>query len=163
MLSLPVRTRRENTLAQGDFGEWMLKHIDRWFAFARRLGLGIEQMEEIILVTGCDRTRSWTNVAFLGSQLDAHVSFGVNAVDGLNNSINFQFSPEHVRGAVINKGPEGTVCWCFGFKRSWTLVLTLCPLESTREPMCICPRLSCRPYPQNTAKASQGGGRFLSR
>jgi len=32
----------------------MLKHIDRWFAFARRLGLGIEQMEEIILVTGCD-------------------------------------------------------------------------------------------------------------
>jgi len=67
----------------------MLKHIDRWFAFARRLGLGIEQMEEIILVTGCDRTRSWTNVAFLGSQLDARVSFGVNAVDSPNTSIKF--------------------------------------------------------------------------
>jgi hypothetical protein len=110
VLSLPVRARRENTLAQGDCGEWMLKHIDRWFAFARRLGLGIEQMEEIIMVTGCDRARSWTNVAFLGSQLDARMSFGVNAVDSPNTSIKFQFLPEHVRGAVINQGPEGTVC-----------------------------------------------------
>lgn len=110
VLSLPVRARRENTLAQGDCGEWMLKHIDRLFAFARRLGLGIEQIEDIILVTGCDRTRSWTNVAFLGSQLDARVSFRVDAVDSLNPSINFQFSPEHVRGAVISQGPEGTVC-----------------------------------------------------
>ena len=69
MLSLPVRVRCENTLAQGDCGEWMLKHIDRWFAFARRLGLGIEQMEEIILVTGCDCTRSWTTSLFWGTSL----------------------------------------------------------------------------------------------
>jgi len=109
LLSLPVKARRENTLAQGDFGEWMLKHVDRWFAFVRRLGLGIEQMEEIILVTGCDRTRSWTNVAFLGSQGDAQVSFATKVVGGPNASIDFQFSPENVRGAVLNPGPEGTV------------------------------------------------------
>jgi len=87
----------------------MLKHVDRWFAFVRRLGLGIEQMEDIILVTGCDRTRSWTNVAFLGSQVEAQVSFATKVVDGPNASIDFQFSPENVRGAVLNPGPEGTV------------------------------------------------------
>ena len=85
-----------------------MKHIDSWFAFARKLGLGIEQMEEIILVTGCDRTRSWTNVAFLENQVNAQVSFGVK-VEGPDTSINFQFSPEHPQGAVLRDGPEGTV------------------------------------------------------
>lgn len=65
-------------------------------------------MEEIILVTGCDRTRSWTNVAFLGSQVDGQ-AFATKAVDGPNTRIDFQFSPENVRGAVLNPGPEGTV------------------------------------------------------
>ena len=106
VLSLPVTARREDTLARGDFGRWMVKHIDSWFAFARRLGLGIEQMEEIILVTGCDLTRSWTNVAFLGSQDDARVSFGVR-VEG-DTSINFQSSRGN-RGAVLRHGPQGTV------------------------------------------------------
>jgi hypothetical protein len=87
----------------------MVKHIDSWFAFARNLGLGIEQMEDVILVTGCDRTRSWTNIAFLGSEGDAQASFGVK-VEGPGTSINFQFSPERARGAVLHQGPEGTVC-----------------------------------------------------
>ena len=85
-----------------------MKNIDSWSAFARNLGLGIEQMEDIILVTGCDRTKSWTNVAFLGNQVDAQVSFGVKA-DGPNTSINFQFSRGNARGAVLRHGPEGTV------------------------------------------------------
>ena len=107
-MSLPVETRRVDTLAQDDFKQWIVKHIDSWFAFARNLRLGIQQMEEIILVTGCDLTRSWTNVAFLGGEIDARVSFGVR-VGGPDNSINFQFSPENARGAVLSHGPEGTV------------------------------------------------------
>ena len=91
---------------------WIVKHIDNWFAFARRLELGIQQMEEIILVTGCDRTRSWTNIAFLENEVDAQVSFGVR-VEGptstSNTGINFQFLPENARGAVLRHGPEGTV------------------------------------------------------
>ena len=66
-------------------------------------------MEEIILVTGCDRTKSWTNVTFLGNNVDARVSFGVNAVDGPNSSITFQFSPEKVRGAKPRTRRDGTL------------------------------------------------------
>ena len=87
---------------------WIVKHIDSWLAFARKLELGIEQMEEIILVTGCDRTRSWTNIAFFGNQIDAKVSFGVR-VEGTDTSINFQFLPENANGAVFHYGPEGAV------------------------------------------------------
>ena len=108
MLSLPVKARREDTLAQGDFRRWIVKNIDSWIAFARKLGLGIDQMEEIILVTGCDRTRSWTNVAFLGDQLDSQVSFGVK-VEGPDTNVKFQSSRGNTRGAVLRHGPEGAV------------------------------------------------------
>ncbi|KAH9989451.1 hypothetical protein BJV77DRAFT_684089 [Russula vinacea] len=63
-------------------------------------------MEEIILVTGCDRTRSWTNVAFLGDQLDSQVSFGVK-VEGSDTNVKFQSSRGNTRGAVLRHGPEG--------------------------------------------------------
>ena len=110
---------------------WIVKHIDNWFAFAQRLELGIEHMEEIILVTGCDRTRSWTNVAFLENQVDAQVSFGVR-VEGPNTSINFQFSPENARGAVLRNGPEGTVR-LYAVRKNQRIRdgfgMTLCPLE----------------------------------
>ena len=86
----------------------MAKNINSWFAFARNLGLGIERMEEIVLVTGCDRARSWTNVSFLINDFDAQVSFGVKA-EGPDAGINFQFSPENARGAVLRHGPEGAV------------------------------------------------------
>jgi hypothetical protein len=110
VLSLPVDARREDTLAKGDFSAWIVKHIDRWFAFARGLGL-IKQMEELILVTGCDHTRSWTNVAFFGNEHNAHATFGVKVDHGPAISIKWQTSPEHVQGAVLHRGPDGTVRW----------------------------------------------------
>ena len=108
MLSLPVEARRYNTLALGDFSRWIVKHIDNCFAFARGLQLGIEQMEDIILVTGCDRTRSWTNIAFLGDQSVARVSFEVK-VEGPDTSIDFQWPPEVAREAIVHQGPDGAV------------------------------------------------------
>ena len=90
------------------FGRWMVKHIDTWFAFARNLGL-IHRMEEIVLVTGCDITRSWTNIAFLKGT-DSHASFGVEVKGSTSNpSINFQISPERAQGAVLHHGPVGEV------------------------------------------------------
>ena len=65
-------------------------------------------MEEIILVTGCDRTRSWTNVAFLGGQVAARASFGTKVVD---SSIHIQVEPGDVEEALLNQGPEGKVRW----------------------------------------------------
>ena len=103
-----MKARREDTLVGGYFGAWIVKHIDRWFAFAKELGL-IDQMEEIILVTGCDHTRSWTNVAFFGNEYNAHATFGVKVDHGPAINIEWQSSPEHVQGAVLHRGPDGTV------------------------------------------------------
>lgn len=89
----------------------MIDHIDRWFAWARNLGVGINQMEDIVLVTGAHLTRSWTNVAFLDSQTDARlaarVSFEVQVA--ADTTINWHVSPGRIIGALLNRGPNGKV------------------------------------------------------
>jgi hypothetical protein len=114
VLFLPLPAQRQDTIAHRAFGQWMIKHIDRWFAFTLRLQLGIE-MEDIILVTGCHRTRSRAVAAFLEGQDDAQVSFRVKTanVDGpaSDTSITWQFSPANIRGAVVDWGPDGKVCY----------------------------------------------------
>jgi hypothetical protein len=66
-------------------------------------------MEEIVLVTGCDHTRSWTNVAFFGNEYKSRATVGVRVVHRPNISIEWQSSPEHAQGAVLHQGPDGTV------------------------------------------------------
>ena len=61
---LPAQSQREDTVAKGEFAEWMVKHIDCWFSFAKGLYPEIERMEDIILVTGRHLTKLWANIAF---------------------------------------------------------------------------------------------------
>jgi len=89
----------------------MIDHIDSWFDFFQSLKLGIEFMEDIVLVTGWHRTRSCTNVVFLDSGDGAQVSFGVR-VGASGANIEWQFSREHIRGVVVNRGPSGNVRIC---------------------------------------------------
>ncbi|KAI9439551.1 hypothetical protein H4582DRAFT_2097746 [Lactarius indigo] len=105
VLCLPIEATGENTVASADFGRWIIKPIDRWFVWARQLGLRIDRMEDIILVTGIHRTRSWTNVAFPGGQ-DAQASFGAKA-DHRGGIVNWKFSHASSRGVVLNYGPDG--------------------------------------------------------
>ncbi|KAH9041558.1 hypothetical protein EDB85DRAFT_2271805 [Lactarius pseudohatsudake] len=108
VLCLPIKAKKEDTVAIKRFGKWMIKHIDTWFAWAQQLELGVDRMEDIILVTGTHRTRSCTNVAFPGGREDARVSFRAK-VDRPDDTvtINWQFSHEHIRGAHLNPGPDG--------------------------------------------------------
>jgi hypothetical protein len=87
----------------------MLKHIDCWFTFIQSQGLGVGRMEDIILVTGCHRTRSSTNIVFSENRNSAQVSFSVRV--GISGSdVTWQFSREQIRGVVLNIGPSGEVC-----------------------------------------------------
>ena len=107
MILLPFPAQREDTIARGDFGRWIIRHIDLWFAFAQALGVGISRMQDIILVTGRHCARSWVNVAFSEGQRDAEVSFvaRVSGTSGVN------IERRLVRGDVVLKiGPTGEVC-----------------------------------------------------
>lgn len=92
----------------GLFRGCIIKHIDSWFTFAQRLGLGIA-MEDIILVTGCHRTKSWTNIAFNEIQTDAQLSLQVNVTGTLGANVTWGVSNVHGQGPVHNQGPSGIV------------------------------------------------------
>ncbi|KAF8266280.1 hypothetical protein EI94DRAFT_217613 [Lactarius quietus] len=66
-LLLPVRVQSEDTDAKGEFAEWMVGHIDDCFSFAKGRHPEIKKMEDIILVTGHHRAKSWANIAFIES------------------------------------------------------------------------------------------------
>ena len=119
-MSLPVSAHSEDTVALAKFGSWMVTHIDAWFAFIRGLGLGVDRMEDIILVTGRHLTKSWVNAAFNQHRRDAGVSF--NAYVARNSDI--QLERQYAHGGELKLGPTGKVWplyFCFqGVKTSET-------------------------------------------
>jgi len=103
-LALPVPAQSEDTTALGAFGDWMVKHIDAWYAFSRGLGLGIKRMEDIMLVTGRHLAKSWINVVFTQGHRKAGVSFNQAFRDS-----RVYLEQKYVRGGVLKLGPIGEV------------------------------------------------------
>ena len=109
VISLPTRAKVVDTVCRADFGDWMIRRIDSWYAWAQRRRVEIDRMEDLILVTGTHRTRSWTNAVFPGDQY-AHASFGARVdYHGDGVSIKWAFSHLRNRGVVLNCGPDGDV------------------------------------------------------
>ena len=108
-MSLPVKSLREDTLAVGQFRKWITKHIESWLDLTQKYGLEIK-MEDIVLVTGCHRTRSWSNIAFKEAEADTQFSLGVNVAGALSASVRWESSNVNVPGALRNHGPSGKVC-----------------------------------------------------
>ena len=99
-----MAAQRKDTTARDAFAKCITKHIDEWFAFARKFGLGISR-EDIILVTGCHLARTWATIAF--QERGEQVAFGVQ-VSGVAD-VTWQFTPEGAQGVAYNLGPSGQV------------------------------------------------------
>ena len=105
ILSLPVSAQSEDAVALGKFGKWMVTHIDSWFSFIRSLGLGVDRMEDIILVTGRHLTKSWINVAFNQHRQDSRVSFNTY----VSRDFAVHLERQYVCGGELKLGPTGMV------------------------------------------------------
>ncbi|KAI0029230.1 hypothetical protein K488DRAFT_33806, partial [Vararia minispora EC-137] len=80
VLSLPFDARREDTFRKRDFRDYLVAHCERWLQFAQGHGLDVERMEELILVTGCDRTQPWALAAFTSTSVSAGISFDLSVL-----------------------------------------------------------------------------------
>lgn len=109
-MSLPVQFIREDTRAKAQFRKWITNHIGSWFNLTEKHGLEIK-MEDIVLVTGCHRTRSWSNIAFQDeAEVNKKLSFGFSITTLGGASIHWESSNKNVSGALHNHGPSGKVC-----------------------------------------------------
>jgi len=111
LLSLPFPAACEDTVAQGDFGKWLVKNIDCCMKIAEDLGLGVNRMEDIILVTGRHLARSWVNVIFSESRGGAQLSFVVRTSG--NSGVHLE--GRSATGGDLKLGPNGEVSFCTVF------------------------------------------------
>ena len=108
LLYLPFPAEREDTVALGDFGKWIVKNIHDCMRLAEERGLGVSRMEDIILVTGRHLARSWARAVFSESRGGGQVSFCVR-VSG--HSV-VHLEERNVSGAQLDFGPNGRVGSC---------------------------------------------------
>jgi hypothetical protein len=83
----------------------MVKNIDSWVTFAESEGLAIDSMEDIILVTGRHRARTWVIATFSDGQAGAYVSFGADVV----GDSGVDLERRDARGGDLKLGPKGRV------------------------------------------------------
>jgi hypothetical protein len=126
VLSLPFDARREDTFRKGDFRSYIVAHCERWLSFAQGNGLDVERMEELILVTGCDRTQPWALAAFTSTAMSASIAFDVSVLSGAVTAPSLKWKVVQQAGQSIpyNYGPRPEVRHC---NVIWPLMpLTLC-------------------------------------
>lgn len=64
LLSLPHGGHREDVIRTKAFEDYIRDNVVSWFTWAQNNKLGVERMEDLILVTGCTLVTSWAAAAF---------------------------------------------------------------------------------------------------
>ena len=91
LLSLPHKGQRKDVISKKIFEDYIRDNVDKWFRWSKKMKLGIEHMEDLILVTGCTLVTSWAVAAFDAS---AHIS-----VDSEATTISLEARPSDDGGA----------------------------------------------------------------
>lgn len=94
-MSIPHDGRREDVIRPKMFEDYIRDNVDSWFEWSKKIGLRVESMEDLILVTGCTLVPSWSSATFLGRSETAQLSL-VQMPD--KSERNFEF--RNIRGDV---------------------------------------------------------------
>jgi hypothetical protein len=95
LLSLPNGGHREDVIRAEVFEDYIRDHVDRWFNWVQNKNLGIERMEDLILVSGCTLVTSWAAAASVDT-FEAEISLTSRSLSNVGAS----FVWGNVRGRV---------------------------------------------------------------
>lgn len=96
-MSLPNGGHREDVIRTKVFEDYIRDHIVNWFTWAQNNKLGIDRMEELILVTGRTLATSWAAAVFMDNNMEAEISLASRTHD--NGGASFVW--RKIRGAVV--------------------------------------------------------------
>jgi hypothetical protein len=97
LLSLPNGGHHEDVIRAQAFEHYIRGQVDKWFNWAQNNGLGVERMEDLILVSGCTLVTSWAAAAFVDDTMDAEISLASRTLN--NGGASFVWS--NIRGRVL--------------------------------------------------------------
>ena len=93
------------------FEDYIRDNVANWFDWSQKIGLGVERMEDLILVTGRTLVSSWAAVAFVDNALEAEISLAVQALP--NGGTSFVWSKIHGNVAYHHSRLEPVCPFCF--------------------------------------------------
>ena len=96
-MSLPNGGRHEDVIRAQVFENYIQDHVNSWFTWAQKNGLGVERVEDLILVSGCTLVTSWAAAAFTDDAMDAEITLATTTFD--NGGASFVWS--NIRGRVF--------------------------------------------------------------
>ena len=67
LLSLPHGARSEDVIRTKAYEDYIRDNVDSWLRWSKKEGLPVENLEDLILVTGCTLATSWAAVVFDGT------------------------------------------------------------------------------------------------
>jgi hypothetical protein len=96
-LSLPNGGHHEDVIRAQPFEDYIEDYVDSWFTWAKKNRLGVERVEDLILVSGCTLVTSWAAAAFVDDAMDAEISLKSRTF----NSSGASFVWSNIRGSVL--------------------------------------------------------------
>jgi hypothetical protein len=99
-LFLPHEGHREDIVRKRAFEDYIRDHVVSWFNWTQDNELGVERIEELILVSGCTLATSWAVAAFVDSTMEAEISLASRT---LANNGGASFTWSNVRGPVQHR------------------------------------------------------------
>jgi hypothetical protein len=97
LLSLPKGGHHEDVIRAQMFEDYIQVYADSWFTWARKNRLGVERVEDLILVSGRTLVTSWAAAAFVDDTMDAEISLASRTFN--NGGTSFVWS--NIRGRVL--------------------------------------------------------------
>ena len=98
LLSLPHGGRREDAVQMKIFEKYIQDNVVGWFIWAQRNQLGVERMEDLILVSGCTLVTTWAAAVFMDHTMSAEISLASRTLS--NGGASFVWS--NARGPIAH-------------------------------------------------------------
>jgi hypothetical protein len=81
LLVVPHDGLRRDVIRPEVFEDYIQEHVHNWFSLCRQHRLGVQRMEDLILVTGCTLVTSWGVAAFVDRTLAAELSLRTQPIN----------------------------------------------------------------------------------
>ncbi len=98
LLSLPTGATTKNIFRKKAFEDYVRDHVVSWFTWTQDNRLGVERIEELILVSGCTLATSWAVAAFMDNTMEAEISLASRT---LSANAGASFAWNNARGPVL--------------------------------------------------------------
>jgi hypothetical protein len=105
ILATPDSIRSRDARNRRHYERYMVHNIECWHAVTERIGYPV-RLEDLMLVTGVDLTKSWSTAVFTERQIEGAVGLEVDyaTVGSLKWASRFRWRNTH--GAQVNWGPQ---------------------------------------------------------